>query len=70
MLDVRQKASATGSSQRELTAYVSHKYSKEWKSQAYVVKGFADGSPDWAQARWRRAVSDFSFQYSVFISAA
>lgn len=47
MLDVRQKASATGSPQRELTAYVSHKYSKEWKSQAYVVKGFADGSPDW-----------------------
>lgn len=47
MLDVRQKASATGSPQRELTAYISHKYSKEWKSQAYVVKGFADGSPDW-----------------------
>lgn len=47
ILDLRQKASATGSPQRELTAYLSHKYSKTWKVQGYVVKGFADGSPDW-----------------------
>lgn len=47
ILDLRQKASPTGSEQRELTAYVSHKINKSWKSQAYVVKGFTDGSPDW-----------------------
>ena len=47
ILDMRQKASPTGSEQRELTAYVSHKINKSWKSQGYIVKGFADGSPDW-----------------------
>ena len=47
ILNLQQKASATGSAQRELTAYVSHKLGKTWKAQAYAVKGFSDGSPDW-----------------------
>ena len=47
ILDLRQKATPTGSEQRELTAYVSHRINKSWKSQGYVVKGFTDGSPDW-----------------------
>ncbi|MBX9811417.1 MAG: hypothetical protein K2Y16_07385 [Burkholderiales bacterium] len=47
ILDLREKASATGFAQRELTAYVSHKLGKTWKAQAYAVKGFSDGSPDW-----------------------
>lgn len=47
ILDLRQKPSTTGSEQRELTAFISHKINKAWKSQGYVVKGFADGSPDW-----------------------
>jgi hypothetical protein len=47
ILDLRQKASATGASQRELTAFVSHKINKTWKAQGYLVHGFADGSPDW-----------------------
>lgn len=47
MLDLREKATATGDPQREVTAYVSRKLDKQWKAQAYAVKGFADGSPDW-----------------------
>lgn len=47
IMDLRQKASPAGAPQRELTAYVSHKIDKTWKAQGYVVKGFADGSPDW-----------------------
>lgn len=47
IMDLREKASATGSEQRELTAYLTHKYSNTWKAQGYVVKGFANGSPDW-----------------------
>ena len=30
----------------ELTAYISRKFSADWKLQVYGVKGFADGSPD------------------------
>ena len=47
ILDLREKAFATGAPQRELTAFVSHKLDTNWKTQAYLVKGFADGSPDW-----------------------
>lgn len=47
ILDLREKASATGYTQQELTAYASHKLGKTWKAQAYAVKGFAKGSPDW-----------------------
>jgi hypothetical protein len=47
ILDLREKASATGAPQRELTAFVSHKIDKTWKAQGYLVQGFADGSPDW-----------------------
>lgn len=45
--DAREKSSASGSPQRELTAFWSYKIDKSWKAQAYVLKGFADGSPDW-----------------------
>jgi len=47
ILDLRQKAFASGAPQRELTAFVTHKLNQTWKAQSYVVKGFADGSPDW-----------------------
>jgi hypothetical protein len=47
ILDLREKASATGYAQQEFTAYVSHKLGKTWKAQAYAVKGFSNGSPDW-----------------------
>ncbi len=45
--DFRQAPSATSGERRELTAYVAHKLSGAWKAQAYVLKGFADGSPDY-----------------------
>jgi hypothetical protein len=47
IFDFRQKASAAGAPQRELTAFVTHRIDKDWKAQGYVVKGFSDGSPDW-----------------------
>lgn len=47
ILDLREQASATGYAQQELTAYVSHKLGKTWKAQAYALKGFSNGSPDW-----------------------
>ncbi|WP_395059606.1 hypothetical protein [Polaromonas sp.] len=45
--DHRQKSSSTGSAQNELTAFYVHKFNKTWKTQAYLLKGFSDGSPDW-----------------------
>jgi hypothetical protein len=45
--DYRQKSSATSAAQSELTAFYAHKLNKSWKTQAYVLKGFSDGSPDW-----------------------
>lgn len=45
--DARERVSSTGFPMREVSAFVSHKYDKNWKAQAYVLKGLADGSPDW-----------------------
>jgi hypothetical protein len=46
-VDTRERASPSGSPQRELTAFWIQKIDRTWKAQAYVLKGFADGSPDW-----------------------
>jgi hypothetical protein len=45
--DYRQRSSATGFAQSELTAFYIRKFDKAWKGQAYLLKGFSDGSPDW-----------------------
>ena len=45
--DAREKVSATAHPLREATAYWAYKINKSWKAQAYALKGFADGSPDW-----------------------
>lgn len=45
--DAREKSSATGFALSELTLYLSQKFDRQWKAQAYVLKGFTDGSPDW-----------------------
>lgn len=45
--DYRQKSSSTSAPQSELTAFYAHKFNKSWKTQAYLLKGFSDGSPDW-----------------------
>ena len=47
IFDLREKASTSGAPQRELTAFIAHKLDQSWKAQAYAVKGFTDGSPNW-----------------------
>lgn len=44
----QEKPSSTGYAQSDLTAFYTHKIDRSWKAQAYVLTGFADGSPDWA----------------------
>lgn len=45
--DYREKASDTSFARNELTGYYAYKFAAGWKAQAYVTKGFTDGSPDW-----------------------
>jgi hypothetical protein len=45
--DARDRVAPGASPQRELTGFWSRKLDRDWKGQAYVLKGFADGSPDW-----------------------
>ena len=45
--DYREKASDTSFARNELTGYYAYKFAGGWKAQAYVTKGFTDGSPDW-----------------------
>ncbi|MGE5640012.1 MAG: transporter, partial [Clostridia bacterium] len=45
--DTRQKVSDSASPQRELTAFWTRRLDRTWKAQAYALKGFANGSPDW-----------------------
>jgi hypothetical protein len=45
--DYREKASSTSFARNELTGYYSYRFASAWKAQAYVTKGFTDGSPDW-----------------------
>src|SRR5438105_4907905 len=44
--DARQRVSPSASPQRELTAFWERKLDRAWKAQVYILKGFADGSPD------------------------
>ncbi len=46
-LDARDAVSSTAAEQREVTFFWIRKLDKIWKTRAYVLKGFADGSPDW-----------------------
>jgi hypothetical protein len=45
--DARQGATPAPAPQRELTAFWNHKLERNWRTQAYFLKGFARGSPDW-----------------------
>lgn len=45
--DARQAPSATAGAMSEATLYINRRLSDHWKSQLYVLKGFAAGSPDW-----------------------
>ena len=41
------QAPSTSGPQREVTGYVTEQLTNRFKAQAYVVHGFANGSPDW-----------------------
>ena len=45
--DYRPAITSNGSAVSEATAFVNHKINDHWKAQAYLVKGFANGSPDY-----------------------
>ena len=45
--DYRPAITSNGSAISEATAFVNHKISDNWKAQAYLVKGFSSGSPDY-----------------------
>lgn len=45
--DYRPSIVSNGSELSEMTAFLNHKIADHWKAQAYLVKGFADGSPDY-----------------------
>ena len=45
-INLVQGPSATVADQRNLTAYISHNINKSMKARGYVLKGFANGSPD------------------------
>lgn len=46
MLDVAKSANTASADQVEATVYISHKIASKLKIQANVMKGFANGSPD------------------------
>ena len=46
-LDLRQGGTPAPAPQRELTGFWSHRIDRAWRTQAYLLKGFARGSPDW-----------------------
>jgi outer membrane putative beta-barrel porin/alpha-amylase len=45
--DERERVTSSAAPLRELTAFWSRRLDRAWKAQAYVLKGFANGSPDW-----------------------
>jgi hypothetical protein len=45
--DARQAGSPAPSPLRELTGFWTHRIDANWRTQAYVLRGFARGSPDW-----------------------
>lgn len=46
-LDGRQAVTPGGGPQRELTAFWNHRMERGLRLQAYLLKGFANGSPEW-----------------------
>lgn len=45
--DARERASAASGPLREMSAFYFRKLDRNWNMQAYLSKGFANGSPDW-----------------------
>ena len=47
VVNFRQATFAGGEPAREMTAYAGYKLTAKTTLQAYVTRGFSDGSPDW-----------------------
>jgi hypothetical protein len=45
--DYRQAVSSTSSELSEITGFWSRRIDRNWKMQTYLLKGLANGSPDW-----------------------
>lgn len=45
--DARDPVYASVAEQREVMAYWIRRIDRTWKAQTYLLKGYADGSPDW-----------------------
>ena len=45
--DARQAGSPAPAALRELSAYWTHPFDRNWRMHLYALKGFATGSPDW-----------------------
>lgn len=45
--DARERVAASASPMSEMTLYMNRKLDRHWKAQAYLLKGFESGSPDW-----------------------
>lgn len=46
-VDLRQSGSPAPLARRELMGFFMRRFDLRWRGQAYLLKGFADGSPDW-----------------------
>lgn len=46
-VDLRQSGSPAPLERRELMGFFMRRFDLHWRGQAYLLKGFADGSPDW-----------------------
>lgn len=47
LFDARQSSIAGGNKQQEITVYAAHKLGATTRMQGYLVRGLANGSPDW-----------------------
>lgn len=47
MLNLAQKATATGTQRMESIIFINRRIDKAWKAQGYVLKGFTNAVPDW-----------------------
>jgi hypothetical protein len=48
IFDWRQRSNPAGHPRRELTLFAASRINPDWSLQGYGVRGFTDGSPDWA----------------------
>lgn len=47
LVSMSQKATVTGSGRLETLFFLNRKLGRDWKAQAYVLRGFSHSTPDW-----------------------